>query len=574
MTKYLTVYDDADHTLNALDPKNATAIGLPAFAIGNALPAAGQVVGEGFLVSPTKTGYLWDGTRWVAIVPSALLNYATDALVLADGSQSPGSYATSQATGNLFISMAGGAWHQVGVRSYATETAMKNDLNAVEGDTAWTQDTNQLWYFNAGKWFTLGVHYYATEAALIADQANNAGGAVACAMDTGLLFSCPTQLPALWQPMSIAQFATEAAMRAKTTDNVAHQVAITQDTHRIYVWNGTRWTGSPTEYFATEAALLAATADAGTLGIAGDTAKAYIRTSTGWNPLAGPTMTAGIALPTTGMATGDMFYNITTKTLYVRGGSTWDAVSGGATVSATAPATPQTGQLWYDTTATVKELKTWDGTAWVTAYDQIKRVGDGHIIIESGTQTQLELQSHGGGQNTGIKLRSSAGPAFWWETNAGPYDDFMQVAADGVVTFPHTAIPRLVGKQAINHHKYGASVWEETYHTITGIQNYVPLGNMYKIEVDLRGRTFHSAKLYMQTKWIGVTGNGYLRLEAGVEDTTQIGVTRTLTGICANANIQLEILTYGEGGGNGDREVIGNMLVWDLGPPGNIRDIT
>ena len=371
MSKFLTVYDDVSHALEALDPKNATGIGLPAFAIGNSLPAAGQVVGEGFLVAPTKTGYLWDGTRWVPIVPSALLNYATDALVLADKTQSPGSYATSSATGNLFIALTGGLWHQVGVRSYATEAGMKADTNALEGDTAWTQDTNQLWYFVGGKWFTLGTHYYATEAALIADLANAGGGAVACAIDTGLLFSAPTtNLVTSWQPMSIAQFPDEAHMRAKTTDNVANQIAITQDTHRIYVWNGTRWTGSPTEYFATEAALLAATADAGTLGIAGDTAKAYIRTSTGWNPLAGPTMTAGIALPTTGMATGDMFYNITTKTLYVRGSSTWDAVSGGGVqVFADAshfPTTKKAGDTYFAQDSKQLYVVETDGTATAT----------------------------------------------------------------------------------------------------------------------------------------------------------------------------------------------------------------
>jgi hypothetical protein len=37
-------------------------------------------------------------------------------------------------------------------------------------------------------------------------------------------------------------------------------------------------------------------------------------------------MLAGTALPTTGMAVGDLFYQITDKVLYVRGSSTWDKV--------------------------------------------------------------------------------------------------------------------------------------------------------------------------------------------------------------------------------------------------------
>ena len=42
-----------------------------------------------------------------------------------------------------------------------------------------------------------------------------------------------------------------------------------------------------------------------------------------------------------------------------------DALPPGTTVSATAPATPEDGQAWFDSTNTV--LKVWDGTAWQTS---------------------------------------------------------------------------------------------------------------------------------------------------------------------------------------------------------------
>ena len=280
MTNRLVYHDDVDGSLRALDPAKATGIAIPAFSIGNALPTAGQTVGEGYLVAPTKTAYLWDGNRWSPITPSPILNYATDAAILADKTQPPGSYAVSNATGNLFTAMTGGTWKQQGVRTYATQ------------------------------------------AALIADVVQVAG-ALGFATDTKLHFAWDG---ARWVPMSVQIFATEALLLAKITGNVNSQIAVAQDTSRLFVWDGAKWDGQPFRNYATETALLAATPVNGTLAVADDTAVPFIRAAGIWKRLAGSNITVGAALPTTGIATGDLFYNITDGNLSIRGSTAWEKV--------------------------------------------------------------------------------------------------------------------------------------------------------------------------------------------------------------------------------------------------------
>ena len=156
MTKSLVIHDDTTNTLESLNPNNATAVAIPAFAIGNVLPAAGQAVGEGFLVSPTKTAYLWDGAKWVPIVPAALITYPTDAALLADRAQPPGSYALAISTGNLYSVRADGVWRRVGVRVYATQADMTADTTAVLGDMGFATDTKTHYTYDGAAWVRIG----------------------------------------------------------------------------------------------------------------------------------------------------------------------------------------------------------------------------------------------------------------------------------------------------------------------------------------------------------------------------------------------------------------------------------
>ena len=55
-----------------------------------------------------------------------------------------------------------------------------------------------------------------------------------------------------------------------------------------------------------------------------------------------------------------------------------DALPPGTTVSATAPATPENGQAWFDSTNAA--LKVWDGTAWQTSTPVVWTRGGGGLI--------------------------------------------------------------------------------------------------------------------------------------------------------------------------------------------------
>ena len=67
----------------AVDPKTATAIPIPAFKMGRVTPPAGTMVGEGFInISAQHCGCL-GRFGWVPIVPGSLVVYDTDADVIA-----------------------------------------------------------------------------------------------------------------------------------------------------------------------------------------------------------------------------------------------------------------------------------------------------------------------------------------------------------------------------------------------------------------------------------------------------------------------------------------------------------
>ena len=83
--------------MEAVDPKSATALPIPAFRMGAVTPAAGTLVGEGFINTSAKTAAVWDGSSWVPIVPGTLVVYDTDAQVIADINMAEGTYATSKA---------------------------------------------------------------------------------------------------------------------------------------------------------------------------------------------------------------------------------------------------------------------------------------------------------------------------------------------------------------------------------------------------------------------------------------------------------------------------------------------
>ena len=175
------------------------------------------------------------------------------------------------------------------------------------------------------------------------------------------------------------------------------------------------------------------------------------------------------------------------------------------TVSGTAPATPKLGQEWFDTT------------------------------------------------NKVLMVCTQATPSVVW-------------------TPASTSYPKLVGNRTIEHHMFNADQWEESTVVVTNVQTYVPAGNLYKLEADLRMRCFHGGTGRLRTYFTGpalfgsTDALGNMSTEADSLHSSSPGHTRTAVGLSVAGTLSLHILTQGSGGGNGDRQVFGQMLLWDLGP--------
>ena len=274
MTRQLAVYDSLDKRLYGIDPRNATGIPIPAFKVVAALPAVGTALGEAYLVTTSKTAFVWDGAAWEPIVPSVLVTYPDDATLLADNAQTAGTYAASIATGNLFIRSAAG-WHQVGVRTYATAAALLADTTVPDGSIAVALDEVTFWLHSNGAWICQSARPFATVAAMRGWTPQD--GQEAVVTPTGLFY---TRVGGAWLPKSVFMD-TEANIRASTTQ-LSGQIAATTDSGRLLVWDGTDWVGSPFREYATEVLLKAATPADGTMAVAVDTGAVAYRAAGAW----------------------------------------------------------------------------------------------------------------------------------------------------------------------------------------------------------------------------------------------------------------------------------------------------
>jgi len=152
---------------------------------------------------------------------------------------------------------------------------------------------------------------------------------------------------------------SSTAPTTKATGDVWYDTSVTPNAAKT--WNGTTW-------IALDAAAIKAAGDANTAAgnastLAGTKAKVTVNNTAPSAP-----------------ATGDIWYNTSTTPATVESwnGSSW-IVSGDTTARASAnskatitigpsaPSTKQTGDLWYDTSITPNAIKTWNGSAWVSA---------------------------------------------------------------------------------------------------------------------------------------------------------------------------------------------------------------
>lgn len=102
--------------------------------------------------------------------------------------------------------------------------------------------------------------------------------------------------------------------------------------------------------------------------------------------------------------TGQLWFDTTNGKLRVYNGSVWEVSSGAAEVSATPPAGPSEGDLWYNTTS--KQLQVYDGTEW-------DLVGPEFANTDNTFSTSIKVNAGGtGGAGSGDGTAPSGGTTY------------------------------------------------------------------------------------------------------------------------------------------------------------------
>ena len=323
-SRLLAVFEANDQSpdygrLIGISPSQATGISIPTFQVVPSLPALGTTNGEAAYVQATNQGYVWDGSAWRDIAPTPLLSFPTEADLLADTKAGTGSYAIARNTGGLYVRVPSG-------------------------------------------WRIVGIHNYANVATLLA--ATPVEGSLGEAVAEGMVF---LRTNTGWRPTTLWE-ETEANIRANTTMPNGVE-AISSDTGRTFTRIAGAWVEEPVQHYATEVALLAATPPDGTLAWADDTSWAFTRAGGAWNRLGGPAVTVGTADPQaagTPTADGDIWADTGSKKLKVWQGGAWVMMSTTPiAVSAVAPTSPSTGDMWFDTSTPAYGVRYWDGSHWL-----------------------------------------------------------------------------------------------------------------------------------------------------------------------------------------------------------------
>ena len=338
--------------LSSIDPAQATGIPIPTFRVGANRPAVGTVSGEAFYEATTQRGFIWDGANWRDVTASAIQRYPNDAILVADQTQGVGTFAVSGSTGNIYTYTTTG-WQRIGTQEYATVADLLADSPG-DGTLALALDEESSWERVSTGWRCTSLRQMPTTADVLAwtDPGSSHIGDRALAEDKEVIY---IRGSAGWRPSSIYTD-TEANIRADITWPLPGQEAVSTDTGQIFVFANNQWIEDPIQHFPTEVDLLAATPPVGTVAFGDDNGLIYAMTSAGWRRVNSPTMSVGPhpANP----ATGDLNFRAN-RGLQLWDGAKWEGI-GKTVVGTTAPANPDDGLLWLDTTkASEPLLKFW-----------------------------------------------------------------------------------------------------------------------------------------------------------------------------------------------------------------------
>jgi hypothetical protein len=139
--------------------------------------------------------------------------------------------------------------------------------------------------------------------------------------------------------------------------------------------------------------------------------------------------------------------------------------------------------------------------------------------------------------------------------------------------------PRIVAKKSIDHHKYSADgEWAQSTQTVTDISKYVPIGNIFKAEIIARAGVYHGGNLTLraQIQMPFVSGGvewAQFRCNLIPEATDKGSINHAATGVSAVGSINFNLWSWTDAA-NKDRQIIGDLLIWDLGPSSWIPDFS
>jgi hypothetical protein len=136
-------------------------------------------------------------------------------------------------------------------------------------------------------------------------------------------------------------------------------------------------------------------------------------------------------------------------------------------------------------------------------------------------------------------------------------------------------VARLAAKKAITHHMYSATTWEKSNFPIADITAYIPIGNIFKLEIIGKGLVYHGNNFQLKsTISVGTDINSHIRYYQDADLLQHQALNHFLVDTsAAGMALNIEIASYESGSSNGDRQVQGQILLWDYGPASGIPDL-
>jgi len=308
-----------------ISPNQATGIPIPAFRTVTTNPPTGTLVGEAILNTNTGGSFVWDGLKWKSIVPPSIVSYPTDSDVLTDNIRGPGTYAFSQATGNLFVrytdtstgaSPGTDIWREIGITKRPLQTGLLG-IAAADGTIGYAIDTGNFFMRIGTAWQPFG-EYKDTQANILAST--YADGSRAYATDTGQFW---IRENGAWIPFGIYHD-IEANIRTKRFADGA--IAQATDTGNTWARFNGAWAPNNLYVSSNQAALLLNNWPDGVRAYAADTGNTWLRHNGAWQPL-GVYMDTVVNIHASTYPAGTQAYATDEHTFWQRDATRWNLAS-------------------------------------------------------------------------------------------------------------------------------------------------------------------------------------------------------------------------------------------------------